>query len=283
MRRTRVNWLVSIVLYFTVLVVVVWAFFPFYWFITTSFKFPLDVMRATWLPFVDFRPTLNNWHSQILGRWPELSLGLKNSFAISAFAALFSLLLGAFAAYALARFKFTRWSNRNIMVFFLSQRMLPPVVLVIPFLIMMKTLGLTDTQIGLILINTAITMPFTVLILRDIFASIPRELEEAALVDGGSHLRILFQIVFPLASSGLVAAGILAFALTWNEYMFALTLARKSAVTIPLQILGTDSTQGIQYWDTSVRGLIAILPPAIVTLFVQRYIIKGLTLGAVKG
>lgn len=283
MKRTRVNWLVSIVLYFTVLVVVVWAFFPFYWFITTSFKFPLDVMRATWLPFLDFRPTLNNWYSQILGRWPELSLGLKNSFMISAVAALFSLLLGAFAAYALARFKFTRWSNRNIMVFFLSQRMLPPVVLVIPFLIMMKALGLTDTQIGLILINTAITMPFTVLILRDIFASIPRELEEAALVDGGSHLRIIFQIVFPLASSGLVAAGILAFALTWNEYMFALTLARKSAITIPLQILGTDSTQGIQYWDTSVRGLIAILPPAIVTLFVQRYIIKGLTLGAVKG
>jgi len=240
-------------------------------------------MRATWFPYVDFRPTLNNWSSQIVGRWPELSLGLKNSFTISAFTACFSLLLGSFAAYALARFTFTRWSNRNIMVFFLSQRMLPPVVLVVPFLIMMKTLSLTDTQIGLILINTATTMPFTVLILRDIFASIPRELEEAALVDGCSYLRIIFQIVFPLAASGLIAAGILAFALTWNEYMFALTLARKNAVTIPLQILGTDSTQGIQYWDTSVRGLIAILPPAVVTLFVQRYIIKGLTLGAVKG
>lgn len=283
MRRKGVKWFVSMALYLIILFVVVWAFFPFYWFIATSFKFPLDVMRATWLPWVDFRPTLNNWHSQILGRWPELSLGLKNSFTISAFAACFSLLLGSFAAYALARFKFTRWSNRNIMVFFLSQRMLPPVVLVIPFLIMMKTLGLTDTQIGLILINTAVTMPFTVLILRDIFAAIPRELEEAALVDGCSHLRIIFQIVFPLAASGLVAAGILAFALTWNEYMFALTLARKNAVTIPLQILGTDSTQGIQYWDTSVRGLIAILPPAVITLFVQRYIIKGLTLGAVKG
>ena len=279
----RSSIILQVFLYIVIFIVVIWAFFPFFWFISTSFKFPKDVIRGAWFPFLQFTPTLDNWYSQIIGRWPELSHGLKNSFIISSITAILSLLLGGFAAYSLARFTFKKWPNKSIMVFFLSQRMLPPVVLVVPLLILMKSLKLIDTQIGLILINTAVTIPFVVLILRDVFSAIPKELEEAAMVDGCSRLRILFQITFPLSVAGLIAAGILVFAMTWNEYMFVLTLASRKATTIPLQILGTDSTQGIQYWDTSVRGLIAILPPALITLFVQRYIIKGLTLGAVKG
>jgi len=283
MYRRKFSVITRVILYLTVVIVTVWAFFPFYWFITTSLKFPKDVMETTWIPFIDYKVTLSNWRNQLIARWPEISLGLGNSFVVALFTCILSVLVGSLAAYSLARFTFKTWSNKNILIFFLSQRMLPPVVLVIPFLIMMKTLHLVDTQIALILVNTVYTLPFSVLIMRDIFKGIPREMEEAGLVDGCSRVQVFSKIALPLAAPGLVAAGILVFALTWNEYMFALTLARQKALTIPLQILGTDSTQGIQYWDTSVRGLIAILPPAVLALFVQRFIVRGLTFGAVKG
>ena len=283
MYRKRSTPLMRVILYLAILIVTIWAFFPFYWFITTSFKFPRDVMETTWIPFFHYQPTLNNWREQIIHRWPEISLGLKNSLTVALFTCVLAVLIGSLAAYSLARFTFKRWTNKNIIIFFLSQRMLPPVVLIIPFLIMMKAIKLVDTQMVLILVNTVVDIPFVVLIMRDVFKGIPVELEEAALVDGCSRSKVFYQISLPLAAPGLIAAGILCFALTWNEFMFALTLVYQKALTIPVQILGTDSTQGIQYWDTSVRGLIAILPPAILALFVQRFIVRGLTLGAVKG
>lgn len=161
--------------------------------------------------------------------------------------------------------------------------MLPPVVLVIPFLLMFKAAKLVDSQLALIMVNTTINLPFVVLIMRDIFREIPPELDEAARVEGCSSFGIFYKVALPLAGSGLVAAGILVFAFTWNEYLFALSLAYQRAVTIPLQIAGTGNVQGVQFWITSVRGLVAVLPPVILALFVQRFIVRGLTFGALKG
>ncbi|MBT8368077.1 MAG: carbohydrate ABC transporter permease [Deltaproteobacteria bacterium] len=148
---------------------------------------------------------------------------------------------------------------------------------------MFKAMKLVDSQISLIMVNTTINLPFVVLIMRDIFKEIPVELDEAARVEGCSSFGIFYKIALPLAASGLVAAGILVFTFTWNEYLFALTLAYQRAITIPLQIAGTGNVQGIQFWITSVRGLVAVIPPVVLALFAQRFIVRGLTFGALKG
>jgi multiple sugar transport system permease protein len=191
--------------------------------------------------------------------------------------------MGSMAGFSLARYRFRLWNNKNILIFFLSQRMLPPVVLVIPFLLMFKAMKLVDSQLSLIMVNTTINLPFVVLIMRDIFKEIPVELDEAARVEGCSSFGIFYKVALPLAGSGLVAAGILVFTFTWNEYLFALCLAYQKAITIPLQIAGTGNVQGIQFWITSVRGLVAVIPPVVLAIFAQRFIVRGLTFGAVKG
>ncbi|MBW2057189.1 MAG: carbohydrate ABC transporter permease [Deltaproteobacteria bacterium] len=273
----------SILVYAVLILLSIWAVFPFYWVIVTSFKHPKDTLGTKLIPFVDYQPTLENWKQEIGRRWPELSKGLKNSLSIAVTTSLLTLFLGSMAGFSLARYRFRRWSNKNILIFFLSQRMLPPVVLVIPFLLMFKAARLVDSQLALILVNTTINLPFVVLIMRDIFREIPPELDEAARVEGCSSFAIFYKVALPLAGSGLVAAGILVFAFTWNEYLFALSLAYQRAVTIPLQIAGTGNVQGVQFWITSVRGLVAVLPPVVLALSVQRFIVRGLTFGALKG
>ncbi len=269
--------------YAVLIVLGFFALFFFYWVIVTSFKQPKDTLGTKLIPFVDYKPTLENWKGEIGLRWPEISKGLKNSTIVAVGTSLLTLFLGSMAGFSLARYKFRRWSNRNILVFFLSQRMLPPVVLVVPFLMMFKAMRLVDTQLAMIMVTTTTNLPFVVLIMRDIFKEIPAELDEAARVEGCSSFQIFYKVAVPLAGSGLVAAGILVFAFTWNEYMFALSLTYQKAATIPVQIAGTYNVQGIQHWITSVRGFIAVLPPVILALFVQRFIVRGLTFGALKG
>jgi multiple sugar transport system permease protein len=259
------------------------ALFFFYWVIVTSFKQPKDTLGTKLIPFVDFQPTLDNWKGELGLRWPELSKGLKNSTVVAVGASLLALFLGSLAGFSLARYKFRRWSNKDILVFFLAQRMLPPVVLVVPFLIMFKAMRLVDTQLAMIMVTTTTNLPFVVLIMRDIFKEIPVELDEAARVEGCSSFQIFYKVAIPLAASGLVAAGILVFAFTWNEYMFALSLTYQKAATIPIQIAGTGNVQGVQFWITSVRGLVAVIPPVVLALFAQRFIVRGLTFGALKG
>ena len=273
----------KIAIYGLLILMGIWAIFPFYWVISTSFKQPKDALGTKLVPFMDFQPTLDNWKQEVGCRWPELSKGLKNSLIVAVTTSLLTLVMGSMAGFSLARYKFHFWTNKNILIFFLSQRMLPPVVLVIPFLLMFKAMKLVDSQISLIMVNTTINLPFVVLIMRDIFKEIPVELDEAARVEGCSSFGIFYKIALPLAGSGLVAAGILVFTFTWNEYLFALTLAYQRAITIPLQIAGTGNVQGIQFWITSVRGLVAVIPPVVLALFAQRFIVRGLTFGALKG
>jgi multiple sugar transport system permease protein len=273
----------KIPVYFLLIIFSIVALFPFYYIITTSLKLPKDAMSAKWMPFIDFQPTLKNWNSEIGGRWPELSKGLKNSLIVALSTSVLAILIGSFAGFGLARFRYHRWSNKGLVIFFLSQRMLPPVVLVVPILLMFKFFGIVDNPLALVIVNTTFTLPFVVLITRDIFKEIPVEIEEAALVDGCSYFRLYWKIAFPIAAAGLVASSILVFALTWNEYMFAVALAYQRAVVITIQIAGTGNVQGIQFWITAVRGLVAVLPPVIMAMFTQRFLVRGLTFGAIKG
>jgi multiple sugar transport system permease protein len=169
------------------------------------------------------------------------------------------------------------------MTWFLSQRILPPVVVVIPFFLIMTTLNLRDTVFGLILLNATFTLPFPVIILSQMFRELPIELEEAAFVDGASRWQAFSRVALPLVVPGLVAAWIICLAFSWNEFLFALTLTTKSAIPMPVIIAGAEHTRGVQFHEVGVRVLLTMLPPTIMALLAQRYIVRGLTLGAVKG
>jgi multiple sugar transport system permease protein len=259
--------------------------FPLYWGLSTSLRNPLDTFTVSGLgiPWINFQPTLDNWTSQLAST--EAQRALANSTIIAVCATILAIALGAPAAYALARFQFSTrgLTNKDLTVWFLSQRVLPPVATVIPFYLVMRTLGLLDTRLALVLINATFILPFVVVILRQTFLDLPVELEEAALVDGASHFTAFFNIALPLAAPAMAATGLIIFAFAWNEFLFAITIGSQEALTIPVHMAGAVDTRGVQFWFMATRALIAMIPPVLLALLAQRYIVRGLTLGAVKG
>jgi multiple sugar transport system permease protein len=198
-----------------------------------------------------------------------------NSTLIATFATLLALVLGTPAAYALARFRFELVHKRDLAIFFFSQRVLPPVATVIPFYLVMRTLGLLDTHLALVLVNATFILPFVVVILRQGFLDLPIELEESALVDGADHGGAFWRVALPLAAPVIAATGLIIFGRAWNEFLFALAIAGKGAITIPVHMAGTAGTRGVQFWYLAVRQMIAIIPPVLIALIAQRYIIRG--------
>lgn len=270
---------------YTLLAIVVTLifFFPIYWALSTSLRNPIDTFTVSGIgiPFVDFDPTLANWVDQL--STAETQRALANSTIISLSATVLALVLGLPAAYALARFRFKRIPNKDITIWFLSQRVLPPVATVIPFFLVMRSLNLLDTHLALILINATFILPFVVVIMRQTFMDLPIELEEAAFVDGAGHLQAFLRVALPLSLPALAATGLIIFAFAWNEFLFAVTIAARDAMTIPVHMAGAVDTRGVQFWFMAVRALIAMIPPVLLALLAQRYIVRGLTLGAVKG
>jgi multiple sugar transport system permease protein len=273
-----------------------WAFvslFPIYWTITTSFKVAVDVTQGHLIPWVDFQPDWRGWRS--LGLSPDTIFNTSttrdeflkrfmNSVIMSVGASLLAVAIGSLAAYGLVRFdyKFAIWRNKDISFFFLSQLILPPVVLAMPFLVLYKELALLDTDIGLILVYTLMVLPIVIWIMRDQFRTIPVELEEAAAIDGASVWGIFLRIIVPLALPGMAAAFILSIVLCWNEYFFAALLTSSSAKTLPVMVASQTGSQGINWWSMAALSTAAIAPLAIIGILLERYIIQGLTAGAVK-
>jgi multiple sugar transport system permease protein len=267
---------------FAVVVAMIFLF-PLYWALSTSLRNPIDTFTVAGLgiPWVNFEPTLDNWIDQLATE--EARRALTNSTMIAIAASLLALALGTPAAYALARFNFRRIPNRDITVWFLSQRVLPPVATVLPFYLVMRSLGLLDTQLALILINATFVLPFVVVIVRQTFLDLPVELEESAFVDGASNFGAFWRIALPLAMPAIAATGLIIFAFAWNEFLFAIAISSKNAITIPVHMAGAVDTRGVQFWFMAVRAMIAMIPPVLLALLAQRYIVRGLTLGAVKG
>ncbi|MEM2189523.1 MAG: carbohydrate ABC transporter permease, partial [Nitrososphaerota archaeon] len=237
----------------------------------------------TFIPFVQFTPTLNHWIGQFEESGREITKALINSLIIGIGTATLATILGVFGGYALARFRFKRWSNRDIIIYFLSLRMLPPIAVAIPFYILMSRLGLIDTQLAIILAHAAFFLPYAVLVLRDSFRQLPIELEESAMVDGCNLWQILTKVTLPLAAPSLAAIFILIFTFSWNEFLFAFILSSERATTFPVFIAGSLHAAGVYYWVLSVRQLLAIGPPIVIGILLQRWIVSGLTLGAVRG
>ena len=275
---------------------ILWAavcLFPIYWTITTSFKAAPDVMQGHLVPWLDFEPKRLGWRA--LGLSPD-TIGavstvrdefLKrfwNSVVISVAASVLATALGSCAAYGLSRFdyRFGPMRNGDISFFFLSQLILPPVVLALPFLVLYKSLALLDTRIGLIVLYTLTVLPIVIWIMRDQFGAIPIELEEAAMVDGLGIWGAFLTIILPIALPGMVAAFILSLVLTWNEYFFAALLTSTNANTLPVMVASQTGSQGISWWSMAALSFAAILPLIVIGIVLERYIIKGMAAGAVK-
>jgi len=275
---------------------ILWAFiclFPIYWTVTTSFKTAVNVTQGHLIPWVDFQPDWRGWRS--LGLSPdmfdrtstvrdEFLRRLTNSVIVSLGASTLAIAIGSLAAYGLSRFdyKWGIWRNKDISFFFLSQLILPPVVLAMPFLVLYKALALLDTRIGLILLYTLTVLPIAIWIMRDQFDTIPTDLEQAALVDGCTTWSAFFLIVLPIALPGMVAAFILSFVLCWNEYFFAALLTSTDAKTLPVMVASQTGSQGINWWSMAALSTAAIAPLVLIGIFLERYIVKGLTAGSVK-
>lgn len=275
---------------------VTWALIcliPIFWTVTTSFKAAVDVTQGHLIPWVDYTPKWLGWRSlglspdtigQISTVREEFLKRFANSVFTSVGASFFAVVLGSLAAYGLSRFayRFGFMRNSDISFFFLSQLILPPVVLALPFLVLYKQLALLDTTSGLVLLYTLMVLPIVVWIMRDQFDGIPIELEEAALVDGLSVWGAFRRIVLPLALPGMVAAFILSLVLCWNEYFFAALLTSADAKTLPVMVASQTGSQGINWWSMAALSTAAIAPLVVIGIVLERYIIKGMTAGAVK-
>ena len=277
-------------------ILLLWALiclFPIYWTITTTFKTAPDVMKGNLIPWWDYQPKWLGLKS--LGLSPntlfvestvreEFFKRFWNSSITAVGSSALAVIMGSCTAYGLSRFRyrFGFMKNSDISFFFLSQLILPPVVLALPFLVLYKEMALLDTRIGLIALYTLTVLPIVIWIMRDQFSSIPRELEEAALVDGLSIWGAFLTIILPIALPGMVASFIISLVLTWNEYFFAALLTSSHAKTLPVMVASQTGSQGISWWSMAALSLAAILPLIIIAIMLERYIIKGMAAGAVK-
>ena len=250
--------------------------FPSVVLLLTSLKTELDAMSfpPKWI----FQPTLKNY-VEIFKTSPLLGYGF-NSLMVASLNTGACLIIGSLAAYGLARFRFR--GSDNLAFWFLSVRMMPPVAGIIPLYIIMKNLRLLDTIWCLILTYLTFNLPFVIWMLKGFFDEVPLEIEESALIDGCSEFGVYYRIALPLIAPGLAATAILAFIFSWNEFLFALILTGTRAVTLPVGIIGFMKETGINWGYMTAGGVLALLPVIFFVTLVQKHLVKGLTMGAIK-
>ena len=257
------------------------ALTPVYWMITISLKREVDQF-ATPPRWFSFSPTLEHYADAFLAR--SFGQYLLNSGLVAAASTLCALVIGTLAAYALARFRLPYRLDRKLALWILSTRMFPAIVTAVPLFLIMRDLSLLNTQLSLIIVYTAFNLPFVVWMMRGFFAELPRDLEEAALVDGDSRLGAFWRVVLPLVTPGLVATAVFCLIVSWNEFLFALVLTQTdAAMTLPVGIAGRVTQYEIKLGVMSAAGVVAMMPILIFALSVQKYLVRGLSLGGVKG
>ncbi|WP_250474883.1 carbohydrate ABC transporter permease [Caballeronia sp. GAFFF1] len=276
-RRARAARKRATVWHFLGLVVVfLSSVFPFYWMVTTSLKSQADALAypPKWL----FSPTLHHYSAALFEH--DVAGSLLNSFIIASCTTVLAILLGTPAAYALARYEFR--GKEDLWFWFISNRMVSPVVLAVPFFLIATKLDLVDTHIVLILLYLTFSLPIVVWICTDQFRNIPVELDEAARLDGASPWRVFWRINLPLAMPGIVVSAIFAFIFSWNDLLYALVLTRTEAITSPVAATSYMSGYELPWGEIMATGTLIVLPMVVFALLVSGRLVQGLTMGAVK-
>ncbi len=271
--RARGPW--AIVQNLLVLAVAAFVLAPIVWITLAAFKTDVDVFQLKFF----FTPTLQNFVT-IFQRPYFIHEKLFNSAIVAGATVLISVPLATCAAYSFSRFKLR--GEKFLLVTILATQFVPAVVIVLPFFLMFHSLGLLDTRIALILVDTAIVMPFTIWMIKGFVDGIPMETEEAALVDGSTRLQVIRNVVLPMAAPGIITAAIFAFILAWNEFLFALILTRRDALTLPVGLQLFNAEEGTQWHLLSASGLLIMAPMIILALAVQKHFVQGMTMGAVR-
>ena len=271
----------------TYAILVFWAFvclFPLYWMAATSLKGEPEIMRGPYyVPFIDFTPTLRSWIIVLADPNDNLLMRYFNSTVIGVASTLLTLLLGGMAVYGLTRFRLALpWAyngNRGLLFAIMATRILPPVVMVLPLYMMAFYTGTLDTLFILIFTYTALNLPVAVWLLQPVLGAVATDQEEAAQLDGASHVQIFFTIFLPMAATSVAAVGLLIFLLCWNEYLFAAYLAGDHAMTLPPWMVGQLSMKEAQVggeaeeWaQLSAAAVLMILPLLACTVFAQRFL-----------
>jgi len=252
------------------------ALFPVLWMILMSLKTRVDIF--TMPPPLLFSPTLDNYFAAFMEK--NYAKYLINSLVVVAGSTIIAVSLGSLAAYSFSRFKM--WADKHILFDILTFRMAPLIVFIIPFYMIWTNLGMYDTHVGLIIAHAAFNMPLVVWLMLSFFDGLPRDLEEAALVDGCSRLGTLFRIVLPLVAPGLAASAVICIIFSWNEFFFAMVLTSVYAKTLPAAITGFVTTRGTLWGEMAAVATVIILPVLTFAIIVQKYLVRGLTFGAIK-
>ena len=258
------------------LIVLIVCVFPFYWMVAASLKSPPAILSST--PQFFFEPTLQNY-VDAFGKFDILK-SLKNSLFVALVTVVLSLVLGTPAAYAIARFDFK--GKRDIWFWFISNRMLSPIVVALPFFLIARNLKLLDTPWALILIYLTFNVPIVVWICADQFRNIPKELDEAATLEGYNSFAIFWRVGLPLAMPAIAVSAIFCFIFSWNELLYALILTRSDAKTAPVVATSFMSGYELPWGQIMATGTVVALPVIVFSMIVSRQLVRGLTAGAIK-
>ena len=248
---------------------------PIAWIVLASFKTHVDVYQLKMF----FTPTLENFRT-VFDEPYNLGAKLINSTIVASVTVIGAIPIATCAAYSFSRFELK--AKTVLLVMILATQFVPAVVIVLPFFVLFRDLGILDTRIGLILVNLSLVMPFAIWMIKGFIDGIPQDTEEAALVDGSTRMQVIKNIVLPMAAPGLITAGIFCFIIAWNEFLFALIITSKDAVTLPVGLALFKGEEGDLWNLLSAAGIIIMVPMFVLALIIQKHFVQGMTMGAVR-
>ena len=262
--------------YLAAAVLLVVFLFPVYWLFMISFKTPDEIYHV---PPVWYPASLQFDNYAVLFKDGDV-IAIWNSLVLASISTALAMFLGTICAYSLARF---RTGGENLAMWIISQRMIPPIAVLFPIFLLYVWLGWVDTYFGLILLYTAFNLPYVILMMRGYIQDIPMELEESALVDGCNRWQVLVRVVFPMARAGLMATAVFTFVFAWNDFIFALVMTRTEVITFPVQLTHYFGGQSNFWAKIAAMSVLGTLPVFIAVTIMQRFLVRGISLGAVKG
>lgn len=289
MRRALPTFLSRLALRGMAALTLIWMLFPIYWAIVVSFKPPRELFRPSFVPFLQFAPTLGIWRQDLVLHGAEFLPALRNSLVVATAATALAMLLGTLAGYGLARFHVRlhlrlgrRLLNRGLLVLLVVPRLIAPAALVTPYFLLFQALHLVNTLPALVLVDATLTLPFCVVVTYDLVRRLDREIEETAWLDGCSRWRAFWYVVWPQLGATRFALFAICFAFSWNEFLYAVTLTEGATTTLPAAIQVQEDWEMPDLQQFGPRLLITLLPPLLLALAAQRALVEGMSLGLIR-